>query len=82
MSIVLHEALVSVLPRCSAKSGSYVDAHSDAFLGYCMSTLLKVNVTNRVEFNSAQPAFYETARGREDKPRGYRAPATFHYVKV
>jgi len=81
MSAPLHAALVAVLPRCRARSNAFVDAHSDAFLGFCMKALLNTSVTPRIEFNSAEPKFYESVRGRDDRPRGYGAPATFHYVK-
>ena len=47
-----------------------------------MHRLLNVSVEDRIEFNSAEPKFYEEIKGHEDKPRGYGAPATFHYVKV
>ena len=34
------------------------------------------------QFNSQPPAYYPTAHGRLDRPRGYGKVATFHYVKA
>uniref|UniRef100_A0A7S3BK96 Fringe-like glycosyltransferase domain-containing protein n=1 Tax=Haptolina ericina TaxID=156174 RepID=A0A7S3BK96_9EUKA len=81
ISTALHAALVAVLPRCTARSGAFSESHSDAFLSVCMHDLLQVDISDRAEFNSAEPAYYESAKGQLDRPRGYGAPATFHYIK-
>jgi hypothetical protein len=81
MPLPLHRRLVEVLPNCSLRvKGHKEEAKSDRILAHCFEQQLGVHVVDRPEFNSAAPAFYETSRGRQDKPHGYGVPATFHYV--
>ena len=84
MPLPLHRRLVEVLPNCSLRvKGHKEEAKSDRILAHCFEQQLGVHVVDRPEFNSAAPAFYETSRGRQDKPHGYGVPmgvpATFHY---
>ena len=81
MPLPLHRRLVEVLPNCSLRvKGHKEEAKSDRILAHCFEQQLGVHVVDRPEFSSAAPAFYETSRGRQDKPHGYGVPATFHYV--
>ena len=88
MSASLHKKLANVLPACadrfflpySKARGGMVETQSDRFLGRCFKHMLRVPLTDRPEFNSQPPLFYETSLGRFDRPRGYGRAATFHYV--
>ena len=81
MSSPLHAALVRTLPNCTARSRARPEAHSDAFLSGCMHDRLGVDVADSAAFNSRPPAYYEDEQGQLDRPGGYGAPATFHYIK-
>jgi hypothetical protein len=57
-----------------------VETQSDRFLSRCFTHELNVSLTDRAEFNSQPPLFYETGLGRQDRPRGFGTAATFHYL--
>ena len=93
MTTPVHRLLVSQLPKCEKRyfaqsikwhvaDRSRIESQSDRFLSRCFWHELNISITDRAEFNSQPPLFYETKLGHGDRPRGYSKPATFHYLST
>ena len=80
MSYALARVAGCVAPLCAPYKKT--ETPYDRRMGVCFDDLLHVRVADVPEFNSQPPHFYMTADGRRDRPTGYGAAVTFHYLKT
>ena len=82
MSAALASVATCVLPLCKSLRATQREKPYDRVMGICLEELLHIRVADVPEFNSQPPHFYMTKDGQSDRPYGFGAAVTFHYLKT
>lgn len=89
MSVSLVREVAVLAPRCAGLEAPkaapqrfrFSWVHSDFRLAACVYMFLHRTVTDRREFNSQPPVYYLASEaGRRERPDGFGAAVTFHYL--